>query len=93
MPTFFPPIAYDNPAILPDTQGIKRELFKYYGPYPRGRSVVLVSGHWTVMDYPLNEVYVQGQDGIDFFLGGHQYQVSASIAAALTADGFGGYLS
>lgn len=93
MATFNPPVAYDNPAVLPTTTGIKYRLFRYYGPYPRGRSVVLVNGHWTIMDTPFNDTYVQGKDGVDFFLGGHVYNLTSAQVTALTADGLAAYIT
>lgn len=93
MATFNPPTVNDLPGINPDSKGLARKLFRYYGGNPRGRSVVLVNGHWTTMDYPLSESFVQGKDGVDFFLGGHIYTVTSAQAAALTADGYGANLT
>lgn len=39
--TFEPPTAPLNPGILPTTKGVQRALFKYYGPYPVGTSIIL----------------------------------------------------
>lgn len=93
MATFQPPTANDLPAVLPDTKGVQYRLFRFYGKNPRGKSVVRVAGHWVTMDYPLSETYVQGKDGVDFFLGGHIYTVTSAQAAALTADGYGANLT
>lgn len=93
MPTFNPPTANDLPGITPETKGIQYRLFRYYGNNPRGKSVVMVAGHWTTMDYPSSEDFVQGTDGINFFLGGHIYTITAGQAATLTADGFGAFIT
>lgn len=40
MPTFVPPTALLNPPVLPETRGVQRRLFRYFGPWPVGLSVV-----------------------------------------------------
>jgi len=93
MPTFFPPVSYTLPQITADTRGVQYRLFRYYGGNPVGRSVVLVSGHYVTIDYPSQETLASLTIGQDYFLGGHYYDVTAAVAAALTADGYGAYLS
>jgi len=85
MPTFEPPIAYDNPAILSETFGIKRALFKYYGPYPRGRSVLKIGGVYRTVDYPDQDTLALATE---VYLGGHVYVVSSAVATALNAAGY-----
>lgn len=85
--TFTPPIAYDVPSIVSRSWRTQKSLFKYYGAYPRGRSVVKVGGHYVTMDYPLQDLLV-GVEGRDYFLGGHVYVVTKSVSQALIADGY-----
>lgn len=88
MPTIFlPPTRNDMPAILPETHGVQRRLFRYYGGNPRGLSVVFASGHYVTVDNPSADQLV-GTEGIHWFLGGHVYLVDDDIAILLTADGY-----
>lgn len=55
---------------------------------PVGQSVVLRNGRYEIVPTPwLGEI--KGlRDGIDYFLGGHVYEVSDAVASQLEADGF-----
>lgn len=88
MPVFMGPTVADVPRILPDTRGPARRLMRHYSPLERGRSVVFVNGHYVTVDVPeqsLLDTLVQGET---YFLGGHEYEVSDAVAAALIADGY-----
>lgn len=85
--TFIPPLVYDMAAVLPETHGVQRQLFRYYGDNPRGLSVVKVAGHYVTIDNPSADLLV-GLEGSDWFLGGHNYVVSKATSAALVADGY-----
>lgn len=87
MATFVPPLVYDMASVLPETHGVQRSLFRYYGGNPRGLSVVKVAGHYTTVDGPSADTLV-GTEGVDWFLGGHTYTVTAAVATALGADGY-----
>lgn len=93
MATFTPPTGDFVPSVLPETKGVQRRLFRYYGPWPQGRSVVMVSGHYTIVDNPYADLLTPGGEGITWFLGGHVYTVADDIANLLALDGFvvGGY--
>ena len=78
MPTFEPP------TIL---QGSSDHFFGRYS-IPVGQSVVKVNGHYTTMPYPWIGDLAGLVDGTDYFLGGHIYVISQSVADALTTDGF-----
>lgn len=84
---FEPPVAYDLPAVLPETTGVARRLFRHYGPNPRGRSVVFMNGHYVTVDNPYAEL-LTGEEGVNWFLGGHRYVVDDDIAALLVGDGY-----
>jgi hypothetical protein len=88
VPIFSPPVVFDNPPVLPETRGIQRALFRHFGPYPRGRSVVYRAGHYVIVDTPPNEELLTLTEGVTYFLGGHVYTVDDDIAALLEADGF-----
>lgn len=85
--TFVPPLVFDSAPVTEKTFGVERRLFRYYGGNPRGLSVVKVAGHYTTIDGPYQELLV-GTDGIDYFLGGHNYQIPKAVALALQADGY-----
>lgn len=87
MPTFNPPIEFLNPAILPTTKGVERALFKYYGPYAVGVSVIGPFPTYRAVPMPRQELLV-GEDGVDYFLGGHVYEVTTEVAEALIGSGF-----
>jgi hypothetical protein len=84
-PTFEPPVVYDNPAILPTTKGVQRALFKYYGPYPRGRSVLKINGVYQTVDYPDQLTLATATE---VYLGGHKYEVDGSTATGLLDAGY-----
>lgn len=88
MATFTPPVAYLVPSILPETHGVQRRLWRYYGPWPQGRSVVFVSGHYTIVDNPSADLLTLDGEGSVWFLGGHIYTVSDDVASRLVDDGF-----
>lgn len=90
MTTFQPPTVEDVPRVLPDTRGAALLLMCHYSPLPRGRSVIWESGHFVTRDEPDSTGRVEG---VDLFLGGHVYTISDAMAAVLTADGYGSYIT
>lgn len=92
---FSTPVVYDVPRVLPGTRGVARRAGRWMNPLPRGRSVVRISGTYTTVDNPTSgQLEAAGnRDGIDFFLGGHIYTISDAVAAALTAAGYGPYIT
>lgn len=88
MSVFTPPIVLENPPVLPETRGIERRLFRYLGAQPVGQSVVKVNGVFTVVPTP-DQLLLEGLvDGVDYFLGGHEYVVTGALATALAAAGY-----
>lgn len=85
MPVFEPPIVYANPAILPTSKGIQRALFKYYGPYPVGQSVLRIGGVYRTITSPDQLTLATATE---VYLGGHIYDISTATAAALVAAGY-----
>jgi len=85
MPIFEPPIVNDNPSVQLDTKGIKYRLFKFYGPYPRGRSVLKIDGTYRTVDFP-DQITLASASEV--YLGGHIYTVTQAVADALIAAGY-----
>lgn len=82
---FTPPTIDDVPRYLPESTPVQKRLMRHYAPLARGRSVLLVNGHYTTVDVPDTTGLTEG---VHFFLGGHHYIVSDAMAAALFADGY-----
>lgn len=86
---FIPPIVEDVPRILPDTRGPAYLLMRHYRPLERGRSVLKIAGHYVTRDIPsTDDLVAAGEEGTDWFLGGHLYVVTNAVAIALAADGY-----
>jgi len=105
--TFQCPTNLDVGPINPDTEGMERKLMGYYKPHPRGRNVwVLPDGTFTeVQPWPLVSVEEAHQGVLpigtvalvptykDVYYGGHVYQLSDQEVDALTAAGYGPYIT
>lgn len=86
---FTPPTVDDVPWVNTQTRGLARRLFRYYGPAPRGHSVIKAAGVYRIVDTP-DQLTLEGLVlGLDYFIGGHIYPVSEEVADDLIADGFG----
>jgi hypothetical protein len=91
MPSIFmPPVVFDNPTVLPETRGLPRLLFRHYRPRPRGRTVLKIGGTYRTVDTPYGDLV---DTATEVYLGGHEYVVSDTVAAALTAAGYGANLT
>lgn len=55
MATFTPPVAYDNPPILPDERGLGQRLFRYFPNRKRYIIVFALSNNTFVQDTPSAE--------------------------------------
>ena len=84
MATFTPPTTeYGN-----DFPGAP--LWVWYTHITRGLTVLKTAGVYTTVDFPRQE----DCDGADIcYLGGHIYTVDDTEAAALTAAGYGAYIT
>lgn len=102
--SFTPPVVLANPAILPATRGVARALFRHYGPYPVGQSVIWDGDAYVTRPTPdqLALVALDDQarlaghtdgDGVLYFLGGHEYVVTAEVAEGLDTAGYGSNLT
>ena len=78
MPSFTPPTV---------KQGSSDYFFGRYS-IPVGQSVVKKNGHYATTPYPWIGDLAGLTEGTDYFLGGHEYVVSDTVAAALQADGY-----
>ena len=91
MPLFEPPVAMDLPSVAhpsePTQTRLNFKLFRHFGVRgPRGRTVLKINGTYATYDYPPQSLI---DTATEVYLGGHKYQVSDSVAAALTAAGYG----
>ena len=89
-PVFTPPVAADLPWVNAETPPPARNLYRHYGPAERGRSVIRVGGVYRTVDSP-DQITLSA--ATEIYLGGHVYTVTATVAAALTAAGYGGYIT
>ena len=99
MPTFQPPVAFDNPPIYVNGQdhrypavpfGPAQALMRHFGGQPRGRSVLKIGGVYQTVDTPSTD---QCSSATEVYLGGHIYPVTQAVADALTAAGYGSGIS
>jgi len=55
----------------------------------KGLSVVRVSGAFQTINTPSDiQLQAAGREGTDYFVGGHEYEISAAVAAELQAAGY-----
>lgn len=95
MPTFTPPLA-DNGSLGDGARpGSRSERFwSFYPAQPRGVNILKYSDG----TYETTDAYPYIVDGVGrtvsvAYTGGHSYVVSTAEAAALTAAGYGAYLT
>jgi len=69
-------------------QGIAHRLFRFYKPEPRGRNVYSMNdGSFSEADLVDPTTYTK------IYFGGSENEVTAAEAAALTAGGYGAYIT
>lgn len=94
MPTFQPPVAFDNPPIYVNGQdyryparpfGPAQALMRHFGGQARGRSVLKIGGVYQTIDTPSTD---QCASATEVYLGGHIYEVSDDVAIALDEAGY-----
>jgi hypothetical protein len=93
VPTFSPPVATDLRQMTPKPEdGVgyeqwmaSRYLFRHYRGLPRGRSVLKIGGVYRTVDSPSAQELEAASEA---YIGGHIYQVSDTIYAALLAAGY-----
>lgn len=88
--TFRPPVVYSLPRTLPTSAGPERRFFRRASALPVGQSVLKINGVYQTISNP---TLLQCDAASEVYLGGHDYVVNDTIAAALTAAGYGAYLS
>lgn len=89
MPTFVPPT--DNLVPTVDASrpyGLEYRLFRFYSPTARGRNVFLLTDGNFTENEPADFSTIATT-----YHGGHSHEISASEASALTAAGYGAYIS
>jgi len=85
MPTFIPPVVYDVPPLEANSKGLAARLFRHYGPYRRGRSVLRINGVYSTHDTP-DQLTLNLAEEV--YHGGHVYEVTPEVADALTLAGY-----
>lgn len=104
MPTFTPPTAgrwtFGEGRVVPEGRDI-RAFWNRFGAQPRGRTLIRESGVWRLVDNPpLSRVATAdtitdptGATVPGVLQGGHVHTITETVAAELTAAGYGGYLT
>lgn len=90
MATFRPPVVYTLPRVLPTTWGVERAHFRHYSALPVGVSVLKINGTYQTIQEPTIDQTIAAEE---VYLGGHEYPLTAAQEAALTAAGYGAYIS
>lgn len=62
-------------------------LWRFY-TFRQGLSVIKVSGHYVNRLVLAEDDLISLVQGVDWFLGGHIYDISEAVAADLVADGY-----
>lgn len=90
MATLRPPVVYSLPRVTSRTRGPELAHFRHYSPLPVGVSILKINGTYTTKQNPtMDEI----NSATEFYQGGHEYELNAAQEAALTAAGFGAYIS
>lgn len=94
MPVLTLPTAATVPRILPETRGVPYLLMRHYSNLLCGQSIVRIGNQYRLMENPSqDQLTAAGEEGTGWFLGGHgPYTITAGVASALTADGFGAFV-
>lgn len=95
MPTFTPPLVSNGSLGDGSTPGTPSERFwRFYPAQPRGVNIFKYDdGTYAQTDAYPHIIDGVGKTVVTAYTGGHSYTVTASEAAALTAAGFGAYLT
>jgi len=89
VPTFTPPT--DDLLTYVDRlnpYGVAYRLFRFYSPEPTGRNVFLLTDGTFTENEPADFSTIATT-----YHGGHDHQITASEASALTAAGYGAYIT
>lgn len=70
----------------------RRRPFNFY-TQPAPAAILLRNGHYTRAYAPSWEEVHALTEGVSYFTEGREYTIDAPTASALTADGFGPYIS
>lgn len=94
MPFFHPPTHLVVPPVLP--KGSKGQtpamyaLMRHYGPSSRGMTVLKINGSYATYDMPDANTMALATE---IYQGGHEYVITAAQATALTAAGYGAFVT
>jgi hypothetical protein len=89
MPTFIPPT--DNLLTFIDRNkpyGLGYRLFRFFAPTARGRNVFLLTDGTFTENEPADFLTIATT-----YYGGHIHSITAAESAALTAAGYGAYIT
>jgi hypothetical protein len=101
MPTFTPPTQDRTPAVLPETRGLQLALYRHVRPIAQGLNIWKMPDGTYLLDQQPQQLSNPDPARHDddattpviTYYGGHVYTVSTAEAAALTAAGYGAYLT
>lgn len=82
MPTFTPPTVDEGPA------GLGRLFYRY--KLTRGETVIQTGGTFSTVRYPAMEDLAAADA---YWIGGHSYDIDQATADALTAAGYGAFIT
>lgn len=83
------PYLFKTPTVLEGPIGEDHRLWQFY-KLDRGVTIIKVNNGYSQVRYPTQDLL----DSVEaYYLGGHEYEVSNTEAASLTAAGYGSYLT
>lgn len=99
--TFSPPTLDRTPAVLPDTRGVQYALWRHVRPMAQGLNLFKMSDGTYLLDQQPSNLSNPDPVRADWdvnvpvftYYGGHIYTISDAEAAALTAAGYGAYVT
>jgi len=83
------PYLFKTPTVLEGPIGENHRLWQFY-KLDRGVTVIKANNGYAQVRFPTQDLL----DSVEaYYLGGHEYEVSNTEAASLTAAGYGSYLT
>lgn len=83
------PYLFKTPTVLEGPIGEDHRLWQFY-KLDRGVTIIKANNGYAQVRFPTQDLL----DSVEaYYLGGHEYEVSNTEAASLTAAGYGSYLT
>lgn len=83
------PYLFKTPTVLEGPIGENHRLWQFY-KLDRGVTIIKANNGYAQVRFPTQDLL----DSVEaYYLGGHEYEVSNTEAASLTAAGYGSYLT